>query len=158
VTDPGEVERVADQVDHAYVYGAWVGVSIRDLFRNLPAGEAAAHPQAGAHSAWEIARHLAFWHEAVRRRLEGEAVDYEQDEDWPAPGELTETNWRVALDLLDRSHRELVAGIRLLDPRSLDRAVAGRPFTVSTMLRGIPQHNFYHAGQVVLLTKAIRRT
>jgi uncharacterized damage-inducible protein DinB len=158
VTGSAEAERIADQVDCAYTDGAWVGVSIRDLFRDLSAGEAAARPVAAAHSAWEIARHLAFWHDAVRRRLEGEAVDYEQDEDWPLPGESTEANWQAALDQLDRSHQALVARIRSIEPRSLDAPVAGRPFTVSSMLRGVPQHNFYHGGQVVLLIKAVRRT
>jgi uncharacterized damage-inducible protein DinB len=128
---------------------------MRDLFRSFTAREAAAHPVPGAHSAWEIANHLAFWYDVVRRRLSGKVVDYEEDEDWPAPGKATNANWQEALDALDRSHRNLVNVVRRLDPRALDRLAPGNPFTIYTMLHGATQHAFYHCGQVSLLRKAL---
>ena len=149
-----EVERIASQVDRAYLDGAWVTVSVRDLFRSLSVSEAAARPVSGAHSAWEIALHLAFWHDAVRRRLAGEVVDYGLDEDWPAAGEPTETSWQRTLDELDRSHRELVHSVRALKPEALDKLVQGRSFTIYFMLHGVPQHDLYHGGQVMMLKKA----
>ena len=151
-----EVERIADQVAAGYRDGAWPSVSVRDLLRGLSPAEAAAHPVAGAHSAWEIALHLAFWHDAVRRRLGGETVDYRPEEDWPTPVEPSEADWKAALDGLDEAHRALVDAVRALSPDKLDQPVAGRSFDVHYMLHGVPQHDLYHAGQVMLLRKAIR--
>jgi hypothetical protein len=151
-----EVERIADQVAAGYHDGAWPAVSVRDLLRSLSPAEAAAHPVAGAHSAWEIGLHLAFWHDAVRRRLGGEPVDYRPEEDWPAPGEPTGPNWHAALEGLDAAHRALVDAVRALSPDGLDQLVAGKSFTVYFMLHGVPQHDLYHGGQVMLLRKAIR--
>lgn len=151
-----EVERIADQVAAGYRDGAWPSVSVRDLLRSLSPAEAAAHPVAGAHSAWEIALHLAFWHGAVRRRLGGETVDYRPEEDWPTPGEPSESSWEAALDGLDEAHRALVDAVRTLSPDQLGQPVAGRSFDVYFMLHGVPQHDLYHAGQVMLLRKAIR--
>jgi hypothetical protein len=152
-----EVDRIADQVASGYRDGAWPGVSVRDLLRSLTAADAAAHPIPDAHSAWEIALHLAFWHHAVRRRLAGEAVEYGVDEDWPAPDAPTESNWRSALDALDTAHAALVDAVRGLEPDRLDETTPGRSFTVYFMLHGIPQHDLYHGGQVMLLKKALRR-
>jgi len=149
-----EVQRIADQVDCAYREGAWVGVSVRDLFRGLTVAEAAGRPVRGAHSAWEIALHLSWWHDAVGRRIGGETVDYRDDEDWPAIGDASEASWQAAIDRLDRSHVVLVDAVQRLSPARLDELVQDRPFTVSVMLHGVAQHNLYHAGQVIMLRKA----
>ena len=151
-----EVELIVDQIASGYRDGAWPGVSVRALFHRLSPAEAAAHPIAGAHSAWEIALHLGFWHNAVRRRLAGEVVEYQLDEDWPAPAAATGANWRTALDQLDQAHGALVEAVRLLTPETLTQLVPGRAFTVYFMLHGVPQHDLYHGGQVMFLSKAIR--
>ena len=64
-----EPERIAHLAESVFREGGWIEVSLRDLFQGLTAAEAAAHLIAGAHSAWEIALHLAAWHDAVRRRI-----------------------------------------------------------------------------------------
>ncbi len=151
-----EVELIAEQIASGYRDGAWPGVSVRALFHGLSPADAAAHPIAGAHSAWEIALHLGFWHDAVRRRLEGEVVEYQLDEDWPAPAAATEENWCAVLDELDQALEALVDAVRLLTPDRLAQLVPGRAFTVYFMLHGVPQHDLYHGGQVMFLSKAIR--
>jgi hypothetical protein len=151
-----EVERIANQVDRGYRDGAWVGVSVRGLFRSLTATEAAAHPIPDAHSAWEIALHLSFWHDAVRRRLQGEIVDYRNGEDWPSPGPPSETHWHDVLDTMDGVHHALVDAVRTLNPDHLDETVSGRQFTVYSMTHGVTQHDLYHGGQVMMLKKAVR--
>jgi len=151
-----EIENIAEQVASGYADGAWPGVSPRKLLHDLSSTEAAAHPIAGAHSAWEIALHLGFWHEAVRRRLSGEVVEYESQEDWPEPAAPTEENWRAALKIVDRAHAALVEVIRSLHPEQLTQVVPGRAFTVYFMLHGVTQHDLYHGGQIMMLTKALR--
>jgi hypothetical protein len=105
---------------------------------------------------WEIALHLGFWHDAVRRRLGGEIVDYEPEEDWPIPAPAAEANWRAALDKLDQGLSALVDTVRRVNPDRLSDVVPGRSFTFYEMLHGVPQHDLYHAGQVMLLSKALR--
>jgi uncharacterized damage-inducible protein DinB len=151
-----EIERITEQIASGYRDGAWPGVSVRDVLRSLSASEAAAHPVAGCHSAWEIALHISFWHDAVRRRLGGDPVDYQDDEDWPMPADPTPANWQAALDGMDTVHQALVDTVRLLEPDTLERAVPGKSFNVYFMLHGVPQHDLYHGGQVVLLRKARR--
>lgn len=151
-----EPQRLAEQIQRAYHDGGWIEVSVRDLFRSLSAAEAAAHPVPGAHSAWEIALHLSFWHDAVSRRLRGETVEYADEEDWPPPTETTESNWHSALEDLDRSLEALIAAVKALKPEQLDLLVPARSFTFYVMLHGVPQHNLYHGGQVMMLRKAIR--
>ncbi|HEX7343462.1 MAG TPA: DinB family protein [bacterium] len=151
-----EPERIAALAESVYHDGGWIEVSLRDLFQSLTAAEAAAHPIAGAHSAWEIALHLAAWHEAVRRRIGGEAVELSDAEDWPAPAAATETNWQAALKELEETYAALVNAIRILQAKKLDETVPGRPFSFYVMLHGVMQHDLYHSGQVMMLRKALR--
>jgi hypothetical protein len=152
-----EIELIAGQIASGYREGAWPGVSVRDVFHGMSAEEAAAHPIADAHSAWEIALHLGFWHDAARRRLAGDPVDYGPEEDWPAPPAPTDANWQKTLADVDRSLSDLIDAVRRLPPERLDDVVPGRKFSVYFMLHGIPQHDLYHAGQVVLLNKTLQR-
>jgi len=151
-----EIQRIAEQVASGYLDGAWPGVSVRNLFHEMPSPDAAAHPIIGGHSAWEIALHISYWHDAVRRRLSGEVVEYAPDEDWPRPSPPTDEAWRSALEGVDRAHEALVETIRTLSPERLDDVVPGKTFSVYFMLHGVPQHDLYHGGQVMMLTKAIR--
>ena len=102
-----EIELVANQIDRAYLDGFWGGGSVRDLFRSLTPSEAADRPIADAHSAWEIALHLAVWHDIFRGRIVGEDVDSRYETDWPAPAVATDANWEAALDNLDQTHKHL---------------------------------------------------
>jgi uncharacterized damage-inducible protein DinB len=151
------IELLARQVAAGYREGGWPGVSVRELLRDLSAAEAAAHPIPGAHSAWEIALHLTCWHRAVRRRLAGDATEVTSEQDWPEPARATARNWRSAVAALDRAHAALVRAVRVLPPEKLAERVPRRQFTVQFMLHGVPQHDLYHGGQVMMLKKALRR-
>lgn len=153
-----EVERIANQIDFAYRDGFWGGGSIRDLFRNFAASEAASYPISGAHSAWEIALHLAAWYDIFRSRIVNKDVEYHDETDWPTPAVTTEANWTTALDDLDQAHKALVDAVTKVEVVKLHELVSAKKFTVYEMLHGVSQHDHYHAGQVMMLKKAILAT
>ena len=153
-----EVKLVANQLDRAYRDGFWGGGSIRELFRNFSASDAAMHPITDAHSAWEIVLHIFEWHNIFRSRIvEGEG-DYRYQTDWPKPAAATDANWTTALDNLDYSNKSLIDAAREVKAQDLYEVVPGRNFTVYEMLHGVTQHDQYHAGQVLMLKKAISAT
>jgi len=151
-----EVERIASQIDGAYRDGFWGGGPVGGLFHSLAASEAIAHPISGAHSAWEIALHLGVWHDIFRGRIAGQDVEDTPESDWPMPAGATDADWKATLADLERGLGALVDAVQGLDPAKLDTLVRGKGFTVYEMLHGIPQHDLYHAGQVLMLRKAIR--
>ena len=151
-----EPQRIAQLAESVLREGGWIEVSLRDLFHSLTATAAAAHPVPNAHSAWEIALHLAAWHEAVRRRIAGEAVSLSDAEDWPAPANATAKNWQAALNKLEQTYAEMVQAIRGMRPEQLDETVPGRIVTYYPILHGVIHHALYHSGQVMMLRKALR--
>ena len=149
-----EVKRIADQLRRAFEGEAWHGPSLRELLTGDTAEIAAAKPIANAHSIWEIALHIAAWENAVRRRLEGEAVDLPADEDWPKVSDASEAAWKKTLEALETSNTRLRETISRLTDSQLENKVAGQNHTMYFTLHGIIQHDLYHAGQIALLKKA----
>jgi uncharacterized damage-inducible protein DinB len=162
-----ETLRIGDQLRRALEGGAWHGAALLEIIGDMTADEAAARPVPSAHSAWEIVLHVTVWLETVRRRLEGEPFEPDRSADWPrAPGRddaardagaRRERAWEDARDHLRRAHCVLREELDRLDDRDLERPVPGQSYTVSFMLHGVIQHTLYHAGQIVILKKAVRQ-
>ena len=149
-----EIKSIDEQLRRAYEGNAWHGPSLRELLADVTAEQALARPIAGAHNIWEIVRHIAAWHDGVRRRLEGERVELSAVEDWPPVASTPEAAWQDALALLERTYMELRRTMSRLTDASLQEMVTGKDYTVDVLLHGLIQHDLYHAGQIALLKKA----
>lgn len=140
----------------------WHGPSTRALLEGVTAGDAAAHPVAGAHSIWELVRHMTAWcQEAARRAAGGFRMEPEIG-DWPAVTDTSDAAWQAAIRDLDAANEALVEAAARLSPEALARLVGeqrvpalGTGVTVSETLEGVVAHHAYHAGQIALLKRAL---
>jgi len=132
----------------------WHGPALTDLLDGVPHLRAAARPIAGAHSIWEIVRHVAAWADIARRRVRGEKIDPTPGEDWPPVTDEGDGAWARDVERLANSYRALAEATRALDDRQLDAAAAGQEYSVAVMLHGVVEHGTYHGGQIALLKKA----
>ncbi len=149
-----EIKRIADQLKLAYEGEAWHGPSLRELLNGVTAETAVKKPLAQAHSIWEIVLHITAWENAVRRRIEGEALELSQEEDWPPVNDTSEAAWKNALAALEAGHKQLREAIQRLDDSQLEGLAAGQKYSVYFLLHGVIQHDLYHAGQIAILKKA----
>ena len=104
---------------------------------------------------WEIILHITTWAGAVRRRLGGEAVQLSPEQDWPGVTNTTEVAWSASIEALKHAHAELLESMSRLDDSRLKDIVPGKDYSVYLMLHGLIQHDLYHAGQIVILKKAV---
>ncbi len=149
-----EVERIADQLQHAFFGPAWAGSAVTELLSRTSAPAAAAHPISNAHSIWQIVLHMTFWKRAVLCSLRGRTVEIGKDQDWPPIVEFADEYWEIACKDLEAAHRELCEAVAKLPESALSVQVPGRDFDVYFMLHGIVQHDLYHAGQIAMLSKS----
>jgi uncharacterized damage-inducible protein DinB len=145
--------KIANRIERTATGPMWHGPALADLLDGVPRERAAAHPIAGAHSIWEIVRHITAWAEIVKRRVNGEVVDPTPDQDWPPVADDGGDGWARAIERLSASHRDLAALARTLDDGRLDAMAAGQEYPVSVMLNGVVEHGTYHGGQIALLKK-----
>ena len=150
-----EVARIGRQLQNSYHGPAWHGPPLRELVDGIDVRTATARPLARAHSIWEIVLHTAAWKRAVVRRLNGEVVDLDGEEDWPPqPEQPTKAQWDAALADLDAAHDALAQRVAQLSAADLNRPLPGRGVSAYATIHGVIQHDLYHAGQVAILKKA----
>lgn len=156
MTTSTELTRLADQLHAAFEGPAWHGPAVLEALDDVGAVVAAARPIAGAHTIWEIVLHLSATYGLVLRRLEGDATPLSPADDWPPMPEPTETNWRASVAELHARNRAMRDAVMRFDLAKLDqRLVDTPPYPAYVQFAGLPQHDLYHTGQIMLLKRAV---
>jgi uncharacterized damage-inducible protein DinB len=151
-----ECERLETQLRLSFEGGAWHGPSVLESLDGVSAEAAFAHPIAGAHSIWELVVHLSAGYRLVLRRLQGDGRQLTAEEDWPSVAAPTPTAWQDAIRTLRELNGELRRAVRDFDAERLDDPLVPEPpYTAYTQFIGMTQHDLYHAGQIVLLRRAM---
>ena len=148
-----EIERIVDQIHHAFAGPCWHGPSVMEALSGVTAQTAARRPIQNAHSIWELVHHIGAWADIPRRRLLREAFDITDQLNFPPVADTSEAAWQESLNRLSDSQTRLIDVVRMLSPDRLDEPVVTNGPTVATVLYGIAHHHIYHAGQIVLLKK-----
>lgn len=151
---PLDVEILADQIRRAFWGESWHGPSVREVLAGVSAEDAAAHPIAGAHSIWEIVLHMSGGYTLVLRRVRGEGAQLSPEEEWPPVRGFGPEAWRQSQHTLDLLNQELQTAVRAFPGERLAQPL-GSEYTAYTQFCGAPQHDLYHAGQIVMLKKAL---
>jgi DinB superfamily len=142
-------------LDEAYEKQTWHGPNLRQAIRGVTAKQAAWRPGPGLHNIWEETLHAAYWKYAVRRRIEGGkrgsfALKGSNFFPRPEPGKSKEAAWRADKELLEREHRALRSAISKVLPTP-------RSAKLRRQLYGVAFHDVYHAGQIRLLRRLMKR-
>ena len=149
-----KITRFADELKNIHSGDAWHGPSLRETLNGVTAEQAIARPVSGAHSIWELVRHITVWENVFRRKLQGDPVNEPEEGDFPIAKYPDQAAWRQALEILDQEHQLLIDTISSLDDAALDDLVPGKPYSISFLIEGLVRHHVYHSGQIAVLKKA----
>ena len=150
------IERLVDQLRRSAEGDAWHGPSVREVLDGVTAADAFAHPIAGAHSIRELVLHMAAGIQLVLRRLDGDGRQLTPEEDWPTPSEPTEDAWQRDVESLFALNKRLREAVATFPATHLDDPlVPDPPYSAFTQFIGLTQHDLYHAGQIMLLRRAL---
>jgi uncharacterized damage-inducible protein DinB len=153
-TMPLDLENIADQISRAFRGESWHGPSVREVLAGVSADDAAAHPIPGAHSIWEIVLHLTSGYRLVLRRVRGEHAQLSPEEEWPPVPEPASDAWHESQHTLDELNQQLQSAVRAFPAERLSQEL-GSEYSAFMQFSGTPQHDLYHAGQIVVLKKAL---
>ena len=150
-----DVDRIVKHYEAVLNGEPWHGDAIWEILGRISAQSAAARAPFGGHTAWEIVRHMAFWEQVGAKRLRGERAGLVEAEElnFPPTPEVTEENWRQALEEFRASNRSFRTALAELDPARLNDLTAAGKRTFYGEAHGVIEHDIYHAGQIALLSK-----
>jgi uncharacterized damage-inducible protein DinB len=149
-----DTEILADQISRAFRGESWHGPSVLEVLAGVSAEDAAARPIAGAHSIWEIVLHMTSGYTLVLRRVRGERAQLSPEEAWPPVADSSFSAWRETQHTLEQLNRQLQSAVRAFAAERLSQQL-GSPYPAYVQFCGAPQHDLYHAGQIVILKKAL---
>ena len=151
--ESSETARIADQLRRSFSGEAWHGPALLEILADANAATASARPIPEGHSIWELVLHISAWEGAILRRMQGEALQLKESEDFPPIPDASDAAWQASLGKLNRKHDELLAAIIAMPDSRLTEQVPGKEYDFYFMLHGAVQHALYHAGQITLLRK-----
>jgi DinB superfamily len=149
-----ECLRIADQLHRAFEGDAWHGPALREILSGVEEEHAASHGVAGVHSIWELVNHIETWERVALRAVSGIAMPKSMppERDWPP---ISRGAWEAATNQLFATNAQLCHVIRNFQDARLHETVPGRSYDFYHLFHGMVQHGLYHAGQIMLLRKAI---
>jgi uncharacterized damage-inducible protein DinB len=146
-------------IDQSYNKKSWHGTNLRGSIRGLTVREALWRPSPRRHNIWEIVVHCAYWKYAVRRRIQGEkrgSFPLKGSNWFRRTGNLTETQWRSDVQLMEECHRSLHDVVTRLHAKDLKHIPHGSTVDNAMILTGIASHDVYHAGQIQILKRLMK--
>jgi uncharacterized damage-inducible protein DinB len=157
------IDPLLSDLRRIYEGNAWHGPAVLDAIQDVTFAQAASRPIPGAHSIYDLTHHIAAWIGETASRLQGNAPGMPADGDFPDRATtVDEATWADARARLERRQAELLEAVTAFDAGRLDEPVdpknrknADGPVSYRALLTGIAQHSAYHAGQIVLLRKAL---
>jgi hypothetical protein len=142
---------------------AWHGPSWRDVLSGVTAQQATQRVVPGVHNIYELVHHTAAWAGEVTRRFGGGRPRMPEEGDYPPNDAVVDDEaWQRAVQRLYDAHDNLVAAIERFDPNRLDERIGsdrdaplGSGVSYRATIAGLLAHTAYHAGQAMLLRRAI---
>ncbi len=148
-----EVRRISGMLDNVFDGAAWHGPSIMGVLNKI-SPEQAYKSNVHIRSICELVRHMTSWKIFAVERLKGHS-DFEitEKENWKMDSSDNPLIWNEILDDLKESHDQLIKMLENINDEKLSEEVDGKAYDFYTLLHGVMQHDLYHAGEIVLLSK-----
>lgn len=154
------VRLLLEVFDQAYTAPSWHGTPLKGTLRGLSARAALWRPGPKRHCIWDLVLHTAYWKCMVRRRLlRDPAIAFPRGgANFPAlPDRPNDAAWNRDRKLLDEQHRLLRRAIAALKPGELGRRGWHSRWPVKAEIYGIASHDLYHAGQIQMIKRLMRK-
>jgi hypothetical protein len=88
-------------------------------------------------------------------RVQGNVITTPNNNYFSEIEEISETAWQQSLERLQNSQQQWITFLKHFDESDFDKIYPSNKMSYYEHIHGIIQHDAYHLGQIVLLTKLI---
>ena len=155
-----ERDLLKDILEEAYFKKAWHGPNLHSALTGVTADDALKRPSEGRNNIYEVTVHSAYWvYRVINRIRKNPGLKFPlKGTNWfESPNILKNTEWKKIKELLNKLHKELFNLISELGSKEFKSKTEKEKRIVSRLLVGISMHDVYHAGQIQLIKKLIKR-
>jgi uncharacterized damage-inducible protein DinB len=151
-----ETERISSLIKAIYNGHPWLDVNFTDNLSKLTCQLAGrkAHPR--LNSIWEIVEHLVSWRMNVLKRVQGDVIKTPDNNYFAPVTEQSEEAWMATMARFQESQDAWIKFLAQSGDDILEKIYPVDHKTYYEHIHGIIQHDAYHLGQIVLLTKMLQ--
>ena len=150
-----ETKRIAGLFEKLYDGSPWIDVNLSDALAKITAKKAATHIFDNCNSIWEIVNHLINWRQNVLKRIQGKVIKTPDNNYFENIADSSDFAWKRTLEKLDNSQRQWLIFLDSFKADDFSKVYPNNQMTYYEHIHGIIQHDAYHLGQIILLTKCL---
>ena len=150
-----ETDRIQRLMNALYNGEPWIDVNILDTLSAIDPTNAAKQIAPERNSIWQTVNHLISWRQTVLQRLQGELATTPDDNYMRDVKDTSDAAWQQTLQQLEETQQQWNSFLNNTDDTGLDKKYPASPYDHYDIIHGIIQHDAYHLGQIVLLTKLL---
>jgi hypothetical protein len=148
-----EVKRIGNMLKNVYAGAAWHGPSIMEVLNSI-SPEQAFMPTKKIHKICELVQHMTAWRIfAIKKLQQDHHYEVSQNENWKEFTNKDEKAWDEIKNDLELSQQQLIDEIEKIEDDILEEEVDKKAYSYYTLLHGVIQHDLYHLGEIMLLSK-----
>lgn len=133
----------------------WYGQAVLPALKSIDDKKVYIKPNGKGHSMAELLYHCINWAEFTQKRIEGDSVQdlksFEEN-DWIAIDPRVH-QWKEGLERFTRIHEKIAVLLEEKNDQFLKEIVDYRQYNFRFLLNGLSQHNIYHLGQILYISK-----
>ena len=150
-----ETQHITKLFEDLYDGDPWIDVTILGVLKNVSPQQAAKKIAPGRNSIWQIVNHIVSWRENVLLRVQGNVINTPNNNYFIEIEDISETAWQQCLERLQNSQQQWITFLKHFDESEFDKIYPSNKMSYYEHVHGIIQHDAYHLGQIVLLTKLV---
>lgn len=150
-----ESDRLISLFQKLYNGSPWIDVNLVSSLSKITASQAQKKVLPNANSIWEITNHLISWRKNVLQRVQGKQIITPDNNYFEPVKESSDKAWKETLNQLENTHNEWIDFLSKIETTQFENIYSGNEMTYYENIQGILQHDAYHLGQIVLLSKYV---
>ncbi len=133
----------------------WLDVTILGTLENVTSEQASRKLPPIANSIWEIVNHLIDWRLNVLQRVKGKALTTPSDNYFKPIKDTSQAAWEKTIERLQESQDKWLTFLEEMNTDTFSDVYPTNKMKYYEHIHGIIQHDAYHLGQIMLLTKCV---
>jgi uncharacterized damage-inducible protein DinB len=148
-----ESKRITSLFSKLYDGSPWIDINLTSVLQDISAEQASKRGLKNCNTIWEITNHIIDWRLNVLQRVQGKTIESPDSNYFEPVTDTSEKNWADTLQQLSSVQKDWLEFLDDIDSGELEKVYIPNSMTYYEHINGIIQHDAYHLGQMVILTK-----
>jgi uncharacterized damage-inducible protein DinB len=150
-----ESERITNLFKKLYNGDPWIDINIVSVLYSFTAAQASKRVLPNCNSIWEITNHMIEWRLNVLERLQGTTIKTPSNNYFKDIHDTSNEAWKKTLQKLETTQEKWLNFLKNIKPEDFEKLYQNNKMTYYEHIHGIIQHDSYHLGQILLLSKIL---